>query len=451
LAEFCLVAFLILLFDCLYLFTVFLAVLTLKMELMRVRESDPETLSPAERESLLRLTSPSSSTISESRLTLSSTGATKAKLTLMAAMVLFYASNFMASLRSQFSRSAGETMIEPSGDFTLTGGDPNTAMPHPLSLIPAVNALVSGLTVLVPGQSVIDVDRPVVFSLYPAVGSVMSERVQLIIESILTWLNSWFGAKSSDRGTASSGGADAMQSMSILLFLSVVMNIYFVRRAANKATIRDPLSSQQSSPIKKRSTQRPVKQSFPSTLAVDDDEVLQQALAGKLPLYGLEKHVGSTSRAVAIRRTVIGQSMQFDLQASQLPYEHYDYTKVTGQCCENVVGFMPLPVGVAGPYMVDGRSYYIPMATTEGCLVASTSRGCKAISAASGGATTVLLNDGMTRGPVLLFPDIVSAARFKRWAESTEGDGDNKKNGFNFIKEAFDSTSRFARLQKVFL
>lgn len=119
---------------------------------------------------------------------------------------------------------------------------------------------------------------------------------------------------------------------------------------------------------------------------------------------------------------------------------NYDYSRVMGACCENVIGYMPLPLGVAGPLKIDNLMYHIPMATAEGTLVASTSRGCKALNA-GGGVTTVLTYDGMTRGPAIDFPTIVQAAAARAWVESEEG--------YAIVKAAFESTSRFAKLQSV--
>lgn len=65
------------------------------------------------------------------------------------------------------------------------------------------------------------------------------------------------------------------------------------------------------------------------------------------------------------------------LEASKLAYENYAWECVLGDCCENVIGFMPVPVGVAAPLVIDGKSYFIPVATTEGVLVASASRGAR--------------------------------------------------------------------------
>lgn len=78
-----------------------------------------------------------------------------------------------------------------------------------------------------------------------------------------------------------------------------------------------------------------------------------------------------------------------------------------GACCENVIGYMPVPVGVAGPLLLDGKTYYVPMATTEGCLVASTNRGCRAVM--TSGIRSRVVADGMTRGPVVRFPTVTRA------------------------------------------
>jgi hydroxymethylglutaryl-CoA reductase len=65
-----------------------------------------------------------------------------------------------------------------------------------------------------------------------------------------------------------------------------------------------------------------------------------------------------------------------------------------------VVGYIPLPLGIACPLSVDGKLYPIPMATPEGTLVASTSQGCEALDL-GGGVTTVPTRDPMTRGPAI--------------------------------------------------
>lgn len=179
------------------------------------------------------------------------------------------------------------------------------------------------------------------------------------------------------------------------------------------------------------------------THELNDEEVVTMSMRGKIPGYALEKALKDFTRAVKIRRTIISRTKATSeitngLDRSLLPYEHYNWERVFGACCENVIGYLPLPVGVAGPLVIDGQSYFIPMATTEGVLVASTSRGCKAINS-GGGAITVLTSDGMTRGPCVSFETLERAGAAKLWLDSETGQ--------NIMKKAFNSTSRFARLQ----
>ncbi|GAA6060323.1 hypothetical protein JCM10212_000420 [Sporobolomyces blumeae] len=176
-------------------------------------------------------------------------------------------------------------------------------------------------------------------------------------------------------------------------------------------------------------------------MLLNDEEIILLVQKGKIAAYALEKLLKDHERAVAIRRALISRaSARKTLETSELPYLHYDYSRVMGQCCENVVGYMPIPVGIAGPLRIDGVVLPIPMATTEGALVASTSRGCKALNV-SGGVTTVITQDAMTRGPALGFPSVVQCAAAKRWIDSQEGS--------DILKTAFNSTSRFARLKSL--
>lgn len=187
---------------------------------------------------------------------------------------------------------------------------------------------------------------------------------------------------------------------------------------------------------------------------LNDEELIDLSLRGKIPGYAIEKTLEDPSlmtrlesfvRAVKVRRAVVSRtpataSLTSSLERSKAPYKDYNYELVHGACAENVIGYLPLPLGVAGPLVIDGQSYFIPMATTEGVLIASTSRGCKAINA-GGGATTVLTGDGMTRGPCVGFATLARAGEAKVWLDSEDGQ--------SRMREAFNSTSRFARLSSM--
>ncbi|GFF27104.1 3-hydroxy-3-methylglutaryl-coenzyme A reductase [Aspergillus lentulus] len=259
-----------------------------------------------------------------------------------------------------------------------------------------------------------------------------------------------------------------------VLFLSMVLNSYLMKAARRNLREREVIPDSSSAIVSQSngsSNESEKTMPGPSELTdtrkservdamlqkgreslLEDEEIVNLCLRGKIAGHALEKmmerhprmsRLEAFTRAVKIRRAVVSRTQSTrdvasDLEYSKAPFENYDYTLVHGACCENVIGYLPLPVGVAGPLVIDGQNYFIPMATTEGVLVASASRGCKAINA-GGGAVTVINADGMTRGPCLAFPSLSRAAEAKQWIDSDKG----KK----VLTTAFNSTSRFARLQ----
>lgn len=143
---------------------------------------------------------------------------------------------------------------------------------------------------------------------------------------------------------------------------------------------------------------------------------------------------------IYLEHLLFSKSKIQDNDISDLPSLGFNYEKVYGVCCENVIGYVGIPVGVVGPLKLDGSEIYIPMATTEGCLVASTHRGCKAIYLSSG-INSAILGIGMTRAPVLKASNINEAILLKQWI-------DNPIN-FQKILDTFNSTSRYAHLVSV--
>lgn len=169
-------------------------------------------------------------------------------------------------------------------------------------------------------------------------------------------------------------------------------------------------------------------------------DIAQLVLDGKMKDHELEKKL-DTHRAVTVRRIIVDQrlsSLGHKNVLETLPDgPSLDYSRVHGANCEIVVGYVPLPVGMVGPLTLNNETVYVPMATTEGCLVASTQRGAKAI-CQGGGATAVILKDGITRAPCVRMDNATEAAQLKLWCD------DN----FHLLKQAFESTTSFGKLKE---
>jgi hydroxymethylglutaryl-CoA reductase (NADPH) len=144
-------------------------------------------------------------------------------------------------------------------------------------------------------------------------------------------------------------------------------------------------------------------------MTVEDD-----FFAGKIKMYELDEKIGKR-KATDLRRKFIEKKLGIKLD--KIGSYTIDPENVVGRNIENMIGAVQIPLGVAGPIKVNGENasgeYYLPLATTEGALVASLNRGCSTISEA-GGASVVLVDDKQTRGPCFKTKDA-------REAKSREG------------------------------
>jgi hydroxymethylglutaryl-CoA reductase (NADPH) len=150
----------------------------------------------------------------------------------------------------------------------------------------------------------------------------------------------------------------------------------------------------------------------------DRENYLHRLKSGALRLYALEQSL-PPDEAVLVRRTFIERETGTALP--QLGSYTIGIDQVVRKNCENMIGAVQVPVGVAGPLRVRGEyadgEYYVPLATTEGALVASVNRGCGAITRA-GGAEVRILRDGMTRAPVFAARDVVHATEVAAWVDA---------------------------------
>ncbi|MBU4016475.1 hydroxymethylglutaryl-CoA reductase [Patescibacteria group bacterium] len=119
------------------------------------------------------------------------------------------------------------------------------------------------------------------------------------------------------------------------------------------------------------------------------------------------------------RRKALEAHLNIDL--SNMGTYSLDTEQASTKNCENMIGIVQVPLGIAGPIAIRNpqsaiRNYYIPLATTEGALVASVSRGCKAVTE-SGGVTVFSKKIGITRAPVFRVQNISEGNNVINWLE----------------------------------
>jgi len=109
---------------------------------------------------------------------------------------------------------------------------------------------------------------------------------------------------------------------------------------------------------------------------------------------------------------------------------------------ENMIGCVQVPVGFVGPLRINGDhargEFLVPMATTEGALLASVNRGCSAITR-SGGGNALVLKDAMTRAPVFRVRDIRHGTDVIEWVSGN----------LDRIKEVAEATTGHGKLLEV--
>lgn len=135
---------------------------------------------------------------------------------------------------------------------------------------------------------------------------------------------------------------------------------------------------------------------------------------------------------------------QLNIKLENISNFSFTEEQVAGRNIENLIGAVQIPLGIAGPLILQAnqktskQEIYIPLATTEGALVASASRGCKAINE-SGGAKVLVELVGTTRGPVFKTNGIEHGQKIINWINSH----------LSLISQITQKTSKHLKLLKI--
>ncbi|AFK23298.1 hydroxymethylglutaryl-CoA reductase (NADPH) [Pyrococcus sp. ST04] len=172
------------------------------------------------------------------------------------------------------------------------------------------------------------------------------------------------------------------------------------------------------------------------------EEIIEKVARGEIKLHQVENFVNGDKRlATEIRRKALERKLGIKLE--HIGHYSIDPNQLIGRNIENMIGVVQIPMGVAGPLRINGEyakgEFYIPLATTEGALVASVNRGCSALTEA-GGVVTTLLDDKMTRAPLIKCPNARRAREVAEWV---------KKNIDYLQEKAVSKVTRHGKLRGV--
>ena len=142
----------------------------------------------------------------------------------------------------------------------------------------------------------------------------------------------------------------------------------------------------------------------------------------------------------------VNKRQQFITEKTGVNLEHVAHSSHDPQSLkgniENPIGVAQVPIGLAGPVLINGEhargDFYVPMATTEGTLVASYSRGMRVLSEA-GGVKTTVIERYMQRAPVFHFDNAQDARDFGLWFD----------NNIDTIRQKAESTTSIGKLSHV--
>jgi hydroxymethylglutaryl-CoA reductase (NADPH) len=156
-------------------------------------------------------------------------------------------------------------------------------------------------------------------------------------------------------------------------------------------------------------------------IALQDINSIVKEIKDKAPNFEfmdrLPIEFGVTQESTAARKKFLKEETKVDMDFLTGKKNITEIESFQGNI-ENYIGLTSVPTGVIGPVRVVGSmakgDFYVPLATSEGALVASYHRGAKACFLA-GGATSICLIEGVSRSPIFKFNDLGELGLFISW------------------------------------